>query len=129
MALSCSTRKNPHVWNDLKRFACNPDTSSKVSMAALLVTLLFVSVEVKCGTYIALVALITLTLWSCFSFCKNIGFYLYYVWILILSEVALYVQNGLSLPLWLSTVMLLVFVGAPFILFQRIWGNKRRCWF
>ena len=99
---------NKTVCNELRRLASNPSTSFKVSLAALLLALLFISVEVKCGVYLVLVALITLTLWSCFSFGKNIGLYLYYALILVLSEVALYAQKGLSLPLWVATIMFLV---------------------
>ena len=112
------------VRNELKRIASNPYTSSKVSMAALLLALLFISVEVRCWTYIVLVALITLTLWCCFSFCKNIKFYLYYTYILVLSEVALYVQNGFSLPFWLATVMLLLVGGLLFVLGRHLYCFK-----
>ena len=96
------------VCNELRRFASNPERPFKVSLAALLLAVLFISVKINCVAYIVLVTLITLTLWSCFSFRKNIGFYLYYAWILLLSEVALYAQKGLSLPLWVATIMFLV---------------------
>ena len=96
------------ICNELRRFASNPERPFKVSLAALLLAVLFISVKINCVAYIVLVTLITLTLWSCFSFRKNIGFYLYYAWILLLSEVALYAQKGLSLPLWVATIMFLV---------------------
>lgn len=99
------------VCGGLRRFANNPSLCFKISLAALLLALLFISVEVKSGPYIVFVALITLTLWSCFSFGKNIGFYVYYAWILVISEVALYIQNGFCIPLWLATVMFLVVGG------------------
>lgn len=96
------------VCTELRRFASNPEMPFKVSLAALLIALLFISVEVKCGVFIVLAALITLTLRSCFSVGKNIGLYLYYAWILVLCEVALFVQKGLSLPLWVGTIIFLV---------------------
>lgn len=99
------------ICNDLKRFVSDSNLCFKVSMAALLLTLLFISVDVNYGTYVVLVALITLVLWSCFSLSKNIGLYIYYAVILIFSEVALYVKNGFCLPFWLATVMLLVICG------------------
>ena len=98
-----------NACSEVRRFVSNPSIAFKVSLAALLMALLFiVRDDVRCETYIVLVLLTTVTLWSCFSFRKNIAFFLYYAWVLVISEVCLYVQKGFCLPFWVATVMLLV---------------------
>ena len=125
MALIYAIRRfQQTVWDELRRFASNPYTASKVAIALLLLTLLFISVKVNSERYVVLVAFITLMLWSYFSVGKNIGLYLYYTLILIISEIGLYVQNGRFLPFWLATVMLLVVGGFLLFLGVRLYRLK-----
>ena len=103
---------------EVRRFAGDSTSSFKVSLAALLLALLFSGIDVEHGAYIWFVVLISVALLTCFSVRKNIRLYLYYACVLLISEVVFYVKDGFSLPIWLATFML-IWIGTILIVLAR----------